>query len=1030
MSYSRRQLYAFGEPLGDGATRREVGGKTVYGSGGGGGGDQKQTTVTDVPDWVKPYAKESLGKAAALTNAPYQTYGGERVAQFSPLQQQAFTRAGQQQVAGQIGQATGIAGLASQRALEAGNYQPGAFNTMMASGPNLQQYQMGPAMGVNAQQVSSRDIQAAQTGFNPQLQQFQMEGPGSFTQPGTASQYMSPYMDAVVQQQMESAQRQADIAGTQRGAQAVRAGAFGGSRQAIESAEAARALASQKGQIQAQGLQSSFQQAQQQFNQEQQARQQAQQANLQANLGVQQLGTQTGLQTSLANLNNQQQANVQSEANRLQASGMSQDAALRAALANQQAGLTTGQANLQSLLGTQSLGAQTGMQAQLANQQALMDAQRAAEQSRQFGSNIGLQGIQAALQGAGQLGQLGQQQFGQQMDITGQQAQFGGLQRQATQDILTQQYQDFQNQQRAPYDQLSFMNSIIRGTPMGQTTTQYAPPPSTTSQLIGLGTAAAGAYGAYQGAQPRGAAGGEVKSYATGGIASLNQPEMAAMAGGMSDEQLQQTEGLPSITELARMTLAAEAQQRAQMRQQATAQQAMMQQQPQTTVAEEQMAALGGIGDLPAPNLENLGDGMAGGGIIAFAPGGDVGGLGAQYDAAKQAYAQSLENLRRYGGAKKLADPSGYEAARAALQQAEQALQTAQSSWSSATQGMAGPVQLSSGVNPLLETATTPAAAATSGIAGLDAAVMADEARKRAPGRTAAASTVKTPPTGPGRAPRAADTGIAAALPKSIQDLQAKYRGEIEAAGKAGEAVEADRLAATKRDQEELGQPGAEREKRAKAQEKALEGAEGKNFNMALIEAGLAIMAGNSANAFENIGRGAMVGTKAYTTGMNRIQDRKEKLDESMIALDELRYSTAKVDKKELRDAEAAYKKAKQQTATALAAVTGKEADVAVDMYTKQQDARSRENVARIAAGGAGGDSKLIAAAEAAFQRDPEAAAIRKRLENPIGTLNKTKEANDLARLRQIQAAKYKQFGITMEQGAAASSAADPLGLR
>jgi hypothetical protein len=202
---------------------------------------------------------------------------------------------------------------------------------------------------------------------------------------------------------------------------------------------------------------------------------------------------------------------------------------------------------------------------------------------------------------------------------------------------------------------------------------------------------------------------------------------------------------------------------------------------------------------------------------------------------------------------------------------------------------------------------------------------------------------------------------------------------------------------------------------------------------MALIEAGLAIMAGNSANAFENIGKGAMVGTKAYTTGMNRIQDRKEKLDESMIALDELRYGDKKASKKDLRDAEAAYNKAKQQTATALAAVTGKEADVAVDMYTKQQDARSRENVARIAAGGAGGvggDSKLITAAEAAFQRDPEAAAIRKRLENPIGTLNKTKEANDLARLRQIQAAKYKQFGITMEQGAAASSAADPLGLR
>jgi hypothetical protein len=798
MSYSRRQLYAFGEPLGDGTTRRAVGGKVIYGSGGGGGTPEKQTTVVDIPDWAKPYAKESLGKAAALTSTPYQTYGGERIAQFTPMQKQAFGRAEGQEVASQIGAGSGLAGTAGLMGLT-GGYQPGQFGSQM-------------------------------------------------------SQYMSPYMDAVVQQQMESAQRQADIAGTQRGAQAVRAGAFGGSRQAIENAEAARALASQKGQIQATGLQSAYDRATDMYGRE----------------------------------------------------------------------------------------------------QAL------AEQSRQAG-------LSTALGAAGQLGQLGQQQFGQQMDITGQQAQFGGQQRQATQDILSQQYQDFLNQQRAPYDQLSFMSSLIRGTPMGQTTTQYAPPPSTTSQLIGLGIAGAGAYGAYQGAQNRGAAaGGEVKSYATGGIASLSQPEIAAAADGMSDQQLQQTQGLPSITELARMTLAAEAQQRAQLRQAAMQQQAMMQQQPQATVAEEQMAALGGISDLPAPNLENLGDGMAGGGIVAFAPGGDV----------------DLEKQREEDRARL---KSMYEAGRISLEEFGRAiadiaalpLRGVAGAYDSAVvrpmraagldAGYLSPYLVPEGVDPESMTpfsdqmrSRAPAAPATSGIAALadgsdnrfqrgpSMAGITDQAPKQGAGPAPA-------PTGPGRAPGAADTGIAAALPKSIQDLQAKYRREIEAAGKAGETVEADRVAATKRDQEELGQPGAEREKRAKAQEKALEGAEGKNLNMALIEAGLAIMAGNAANAFENIGKGAMVGTKAYTTGMNRIQDRKEKLDESMIALDELRYSTAKVDKKDLRDAEAAYKKAKQQTATALAAVTGKEADVAVDMYTKQQDARSRENVARIAAGGAGG---------------------------------------------------------------------------
>jgi hypothetical protein len=61
-------------------------------------------------------------------------------------------------------------------------------------------------------------------------------------------------MQNVVDVQQREAQRQADIAGTQRNAQAVQAGAFGGSRQAIMDAEAARNLSLQKGDIQATGL--------------------------------------------------------------------------------------------------------------------------------------------------------------------------------------------------------------------------------------------------------------------------------------------------------------------------------------------------------------------------------------------------------------------------------------------------------------------------------------------------------------------------------------------------------------------------------------------------------------------------------------------------------------------------------------------------------------------------------------------------------------------------------------------------------
>lgn len=86
MSYSRRELYAMGEPLGDGATRKE-GGRIIYGDGGGGGGggSAEQTVKQDLPDWAVPYAKEVLGKGSALAQSPYQTYRGERAAQFTPF---------------------------------------------------------------------------------------------------------------------------------------------------------------------------------------------------------------------------------------------------------------------------------------------------------------------------------------------------------------------------------------------------------------------------------------------------------------------------------------------------------------------------------------------------------------------------------------------------------------------------------------------------------------------------------------------------------------------------------------------------------------------------------------------------------------------------------------------------------------------------------------------------------------------------------------------------------------------------------
>ena len=385
MNYSRKQLYAFGETLGESVTRKE-GGRVIYGGGGSPAPASSQTSVSELPEWARGYAKDTLGKAAALTDVnqnPYQAYGADRIAGFSPMQQQAQQQAAGMQTSGATGFGAQLAGAAGLGALGA-NYDP-------------TQFQAGQFGGQEAQQ------------------------------------YMSPYMQNVVDIQQREAQRQADIAGTQRAGQATQQGAFGGGRQAIMEAEAARNLATQKGDIQAQGLQSSYQQAQAQFN---------------------------------------------------------------------------------------------------ADQARRMQAQQLSEQSKQYGAGYGMQGLQTALQGAGQLGALGQQEFGQGMDINKLQAGYGAQQQALQQQGLTQAYQDFQNQQNYPYKQLGFMSDMIRGLPLGQQSTSqmYTAAPSMIQNIGALG---AGAYGLSKFMAEGGMA------YADGG--SVDSPEnVASIVHSLTPEQLEQ----------------------------------------------------------------------------------------------------------------------------------------------------------------------------------------------------------------------------------------------------------------------------------------------------------------------------------------------------------------------------------------------------------------------------------------------------------------------------------------------------------
>jgi hypothetical protein len=81
------------------------------------------------------------------------------------------------------------------------------------------------------------------------------------------------------------------------------------------------------------------------------------------------------------------------------------------------------------------------------------------------------------------------------MGINQMQNQYGLQQQQQSQNILNNQYQDFLNNQNAPYKQMGFMSDILRGLPLTQqSATMYQTPPSMMSQVAGLGLAGAGAY--------------------------------------------------------------------------------------------------------------------------------------------------------------------------------------------------------------------------------------------------------------------------------------------------------------------------------------------------------------------------------------------------------------------------------------------------------------------------------------------------------------------------------------------------------
>jgi hypothetical protein len=587
MSYSRRQLYAMGEPLGESVTRKE-GGRIIYGGGGGGGPTNSTVTQSNVPDWLRPQVENVLmgagrnlfqtkkvdsGQKDEAGNiiyneditgtkpfVPYSSDPSKYVAGFSPLQQQVQYNAANLQMPGQFNQATGYANAAGQGGLGTARQAAGYGNAGFQSGQMGQQIgtqggqyyggmgaqagMQGQQSGLLGQQIGTQggqyyggmgagygqqaaqlantalgygqnastignmalDAQNTGRGITAQSQRLadQQAAAGQqyaaqMADPYAVQRYMNPYQSAVTDVQIQGAQRQADIAAQGRKAAAARAGAFGGARQAIENAEANRALASQMDAIRAQGQQTAYDKA-------------IQSMQYGSNLGLQGLsGAQSGLGTAL-------------QGGQLGLSGIGQ------ALAGQQGALSgVGQAGAMYGLGMQGAGVGLqGVNAQLAGtgqgiqgSQAAMqgagvglsgvDRQLAGTAQGMQGAGVGLQGVSGqqagyglANQAAGQLGQLGTQQLAAQTGILGLQNQIGGQQQSQQQQIINQAIQNYAQAQEAPMNAFNQYNALLRGYALpGTTTTQYQAQPTLGNQIAGFGTAGVSALALNNALTPR-----------------------------------------------------------------------------------------------------------------------------------------------------------------------------------------------------------------------------------------------------------------------------------------------------------------------------------------------------------------------------------------------------------------------------------------------------------------------------------------------------------------------------------------------
>jgi hypothetical protein len=368
----------------------EVGGKTAAANANAG----ITGIESNLSNWAGPYVTNMLGQGQALANMPYQAYTGPLTAGASDLQNKAFTTAGSMSTPTAMTNAATNMGNIGQAASDL-SYTPTTYTNQFNA----------PAAGTA---TNFTNQYSSPTGYSPTTSAFdstQLES------------YMNPYLDKILNPQLEEARRQSQITQQQNAGKMTAAGAFGGGRQAILDAETQRNLATTQAGITGQGYNTAFTNAQQQFNADQNRKMQEAQFGSTQGMNAAQLQAQYGLSA--------QQANEMAR----------------------------------------QFGSQQAMTAAQSAAQYGQSAQQAQEAANQFGANYGLQGLQTGLQAAtaqgnlgAQTGQLGLQQLAQQMAA-------GQTQRDIESQGIAADMAQFEEARNNPFKMIQFQQSLLQGLP-------------------------------------------------------------------------------------------------------------------------------------------------------------------------------------------------------------------------------------------------------------------------------------------------------------------------------------------------------------------------------------------------------------------------------------------------------------------------------------------------------------------------------------------------------------------------------------